>query len=124
MALCLAFVFFIFKAFKDRFPNVLKIGLPVVAVCLFLTFSRSTWAMVAVMVFIYGVFKSRKILLLSLVLGFLAYFAVPRVQTRISGITDPADSAQFRLVSWKNTLEIAKDNLFLGVGVNSFRYAQ
>ena len=64
------------------------------------------------------------LLLLAVCIMFLAYFAVPRVQTRISGVTDPADSAHFRLISWSNTLDIASDNLFLGVGYNSFRYAQ
>ncbi|MFC1622168.1 O-antigen ligase family protein, partial [Patescibacteria group bacterium] len=45
-------------------------------------------------------------------------------QTRIAGITDPADSASFRLISWKNTWEIAKDNLLFGVGFNAFKFAQ
>jgi len=100
----------------------LYIGVPLLA--LFLTFSRSAWAAFAVVVFVLGVFRVRKLLFLGLFLAFLAYFAVPRVQTRISGITDPADSAAFRLVSWKNSLEIAQDNLFLGVGYNAYRYAQ
>jgi len=54
----------------------------------------------------------------------LAVFAVPRVQTRISGITDPQDSASFRLISWQNAWEITKDNWVFGVGYNAFRYAQ
>jgi O-antigen ligase len=91
---------------------------------LVLTFSRSSWAMFAVIIFIYGVFKHRKWLLLAFLLAFLAYFAVPRVQTRLSGVTDPSDSAHFRLISWQNTWEIAKDNLFLGVGFNTFRSVQ
>lgn len=103
--------------------NLFFIGFILLA-ALFLTFSRSSWGMFALIILIFGVFKSRKLLLLALILAFLTYFTVPRVQTRLSGITDPADSAHFRLISWKNTWEIAKDNLFLGVGFNAFRYAQ
>ena len=71
-----------------------------------------------------GLMRARWLVALALVAVFLTYFAVPRVQTRISGITDPTDSAAFRLVSWGNAWEIAKDNLALGVGFNSFRFAQ
>lgn len=93
-------------------------------IALFLTFSRSSWGMFAIIAFALGLLKSRWLLIMSLILMFLTYFAIPRVQTRISGVTDPADSATFRLVSWGNTMEIAEDNLLLGVGFNSFRFAQ
>jgi O-antigen ligase len=64
------------------------------------------------------------LLLTFLIIAFATYFAIPRIQTRVAGITDPADSAHFRLVSWSNTLSIIQDNLLLGVGFNTFRYAQ
>uniref|UniRef100_A0A7C4TLU8 O-antigen ligase-related domain-containing protein n=1 Tax=candidate division WWE3 bacterium TaxID=2053526 RepID=A0A7C4TLU8_UNCKA len=102
--------------------KVLYILVPLLA--LFLTFSRSSWAMLAVVVLVYGFFKSRKLLVLSLLLMACVYFAIPRVQTRLSGTTDPADSAAFRLISWKNAFEIAQDNLIFGVGYNTYRYAQ
>ncbi len=95
-----------------------------ISIFIFLTFSRSAWAMTAVIIFMFGIFRYPKFLLLGIFIAFLAYFLVPRVQTRISGITDPADSARFRLVSWQNALEISKDNLLTGVGFNSYRYAQ
>ncbi|MBI2414679.1 O-antigen ligase family protein [candidate division WWE3 bacterium] len=101
---------------------ILYILIPISAI--FLTFSRSSWAMLAVSIFIYGIFKSRVLLILSLLIIFGAYFAVPRVQTRISGITDPADSAAFRLTSWQNAISISKDNLLFGVGYNTYRYIQ
>jgi O-antigen ligase len=91
---------------------------------LFLTFSRSAWGMFAVAVLSYGIFRSRRLLYGAFFIAFLAYFAVPRIQTRISGITDPADSASLRFVSWGNTMEIVKDNFWLGVGFNTFRYVQ
>ncbi|MFA6981840.1 MAG: O-antigen ligase family protein [Patescibacteria group bacterium] len=96
----------------------------VLLLAIFLTFSRSTWGALAAAVLLLGAVKYRKLLLLSALLAFLAYFAVPRVQTRISGITDPADSAAFRLISWGNVLTIARENPLFGVGFNSYRYAQ
>ena len=89
-----------------------------------LTFSRSAWLMFASFLFLYSFLRSPKVLVYSIGLFLSAYLLVPRVQTRIAGITDPADSAQFRLISWNNTLTIIKDNPWLGVGFNSYRYAQ
>ncbi len=90
---------------------------------IFLTFSRSAWLATAVLIFFVGL-KNKVVLLSTVAIVFLAVFAVPRVQTRISGITDPQDSASFRLVSWQNTWEIIKENWVFGIGYNTFRYAQ
>lgn len=95
-----------------------------ILIALFLTFSRSAWGMFGLVILVYGVFKSRLLLLVSLFIAFLAYFAVPRIQTRISGITDPSDSAAYRLISWNNTWKIVQDNPTFGVGFNTFRYVQ
>ena len=55
---------------------------------------------------------------------FLTYYLVPRAQTRLSGVTDPNDSAKYRVLSWKNALTIAQANPVVGVGFNNYRYAQ
>ena len=96
----------------------------VILLALFFTFSRSAWGMLFVVILFYGLIRSRTLLYVAFFIAFLAYFAVPRIQTRISGITDPADSASLRLVSWGDTLKIAKDNFWFGVGFNTFRYVQ
>ena len=96
----------------------------ILSLALFLTFSRSAWLMFGIVIAVLGLFRARWLLGLALVVAFCAYFFVPRVQTRLSGITDPADSAHFRLISWQRTFEIIKDNPILGVGFNGFRYAQ
>jgi len=92
--------------------------------CVFLTFSRSAWGMLGIIIFLFGLYRNRNLLFVSILIVFLAYFAVPRVQTRISGITDPADSASYRLESWGNAFSLAKDNLLIGVGFNAYKYAQ
>ncbi|KKU49251.1 MAG: hypothetical protein UX69_C0004G0026 [candidate division WWE3 bacterium GW2011_GWA2_46_9] len=102
----------------------LVLALAVLTIAVFLTFSRSGWLMLGVVVFVFGMLRYRWMLLAALLIAFLAYFAVPRVQTRITGATDPADSARFRLISWKNTALVASDNLVTGVGFNAFRFAQ
>ncbi|MFH1896285.1 MAG: O-antigen ligase family protein, partial [bacterium] len=119
----------LFKTFFDRSPRATTEGRPYTAllicvVALVLTFSRSAWLAMAVSIFIWGLLKSRRLLLGAVVLAFLAYFAVPRIQTRIAGGFDPDDSARLRFQSWGQTWDVAKDNLFLGVGFNTFRYAQ
>jgi O-antigen ligase len=88
-----------------------------------LTFSRSSWLFLAISFFMYSWIYNRKLIVFAILLSFLAYFAVPRIQTRLSGITDPSDSAYYRLISWSNSLEIIKDNYLVGIGYNSFRFA-
>lgn len=120
LVLCLNFLITGKKYLKSFFvPLILLVILSIL-----LTFSRSSWLMLTISVGVWGLFKYRMLLLLSFFIAFSAYFAVPRIQTRISGITDPADSAHFRLISWQNTWEIAKDNLLLGTGFNTFRFVQ
>ncbi len=108
--------------FCQQLVNCIATG--VLALALLLTFSRSAWLMFATAVAVISLFKSRKLLILALVIAFSAYFFVPRVQTRIAGGVDPDDSAQARIVNWKQSIEIIKDNWLTGVGFNSYRYAQ
>ena len=121
LSLCLALILFDEKKFDWK---KYKYSFLILLLGLFLTYSRSSWAMFGAITFIYGVVRSRLLILVSLIIAFSVYFAIPRIQTRLAGVTDPADSAHFRLISWKNTLDIAQDNLFLGVGFNSFKKSQ
>ncbi|HSX39223.1 MAG TPA: O-antigen ligase family protein [Candidatus Saccharimonadales bacterium] len=123
--ICLAFALGYFVEKKQQISKSFLItSISITGLAIFLTFSRSAWAMSALTILIFGMFKSKKLLFAALLIAFLTFFAVPRVQTRISGVTDPADSAHFRLTSWQNALTIAKDNILLGVGFNTFRFAQ
>ncbi len=89
-----------------------------------LTFSRSAWLMLSISILAWGLLRYRKLLLISFLLGFASYLAVPRIQTRLSHITDPSDSAHFRLISWSNTLDAYFRGPLRGVGYNSFRFVQ
>ncbi|MCA9748280.1 MAG: O-antigen ligase family protein [Romboutsia sp.] len=112
-----------FEMYKYKLQFKLTIAI-IFAIGVLLTFSRSAWLMLGVVLVVYGIKKAKTLLLVSIIVALCAYLAVPRIQTRISGITDPSDSAHFRLLSWKNTYDIAKDNIIIGVGYNAFRYAQ
>ncbi len=126
--LCLVILLERFYPFKNTISYPVGkfeiFSLITILVALVFTFSRSAWGMFGIIVLVYGLFRSKKLLITAVLVMFLTYFAVPRIQTRISGITDPADSAAFRLVSWGNTVKVIKDNYWTGVGFNSFRYAQ
>lgn len=111
----------LFKKKRNRFVVFSTLLL---CITIFLTFSRSAWLMTGVIVFVYGVKLYPKLLIVSALVAFLAYFLVPRVQTRIAGITDPSDSAHYRLISWKNSIQIFKESPFLGIGFNLYRYKQ
>ena len=123
LTICLTIV--IERIFGDRKVGKWDIAAFVIMLlALFLTFSRSAWAMFAVVILIYGFFRSKMLLITAFLMAFMVYFAVPRIQTRVSGITDPADSASLRIVSWGNAYKIIKDNFLLGAGFNTYRYVQ
>ncbi len=91
---------------------------------LLLTYSRSAWGMFVIVIMLFGLKRSAWYLFLALALAFMAYFAVPRIQTRLNGITDPADSASLRLISWQETLSIIEDNFVFGIGFNAMKAAK
>lgn len=87
-----------------------------------LTFSRSSWLALSVSILVVGIIKYKWIIPIAIFAMFLVYYAVPRVQTRITGITDPSDSFYFRVISWTETYEVAKKNPLIGYGFNTYRY--
>ncbi|MFZ2664592.1 MAG: O-antigen ligase family protein [Patescibacteria group bacterium] len=123
LVICLTVLFDRFYS-KGKVKKIDLLLFLIMLTALFLTFSRSAWGMLVVVVLVYGFFKSKVLLASAIFIAFMAYFAIPRIQTRISGITDPADSASLRIASWRNTIEVIKDNMMLGVGFNTFRYVQ
>lgn len=94
----------------------------VLFIAIILTFSRSAWLALAVVALIVGLIRYKWVIPLALLAMFLVYYAVPRVQTRIAGVTDPSDSFYFRLISWRETTEVAARNPIWGYGFNTYRY--
>jgi len=100
------------------------VALAIIGLALLLTFSRSAWGLLAVGLLVLGVLKYRWLLLVGILFALGAYFFIPRVQTRLVGITDPADSAAHRLVSWKRTWGVYREYPWWGAGFGNFRLAQ
>lgn len=96
----------------------------IMLVALLLTFSRSGYLMLAGVLGVIALVKSRWLLAVGLVVAILAVLFVPRIQTRLIGAFEVDASAQPRIVSWQNSWHIASDNWLLGVGFNTYRYAQ
>ncbi|HXK52530.1 O-antigen ligase family protein [Candidatus Nomurabacteria bacterium] len=110
------------RSFFSR--NILGLFFLLCLIAIFLTFSRSGWLFLACIGLVYGVFRKPRMLLVSIFICSLVFFTVPRVQGRILGVTNPADSASFRWRSWENGLDLFKSNPVSGVGFNTLRYAQ
>lgn len=89
-----------------------------------LTFSRSSYLMLAVSLSLFAILKSRKMVFVLVFFLVLLIVAFPRAQSRIGGAVKLDPTAQARIISWQNAVIIFKDNIFLGVGFNNYRLAQ
>jgi O-antigen ligase len=80
--------------------------------------------MLAVILGVIAFLRAKWLLVVGAVVGIVVIVTVPRIQTRIQGAINPDASASLRVVSWQNSLSIAQTHPWLGVGFNSYRYAQ
>lgn len=93
-------------------------------ISIILTYSRSAYLFLAISFIVLCLLKSRKIILLGIVAFIILALIFPRTVERLQGIQSIDESARARFKSWGNTLIITRDYPLLGVGYNSFRYAQ
>lgn len=91
---------------------------------LFLTFSRSAYLSLIVSMFVIGLIKSPKVILIIISVFIIAFFSINQVRDRITGAFTVDDTANARIESWQKAIVIAKDNPLFGVGFNTYRYAQ
>lgn len=102
-------------------------------ICILGTKTRSAWAVVALLILIYGVFKEKKYLLYLLVVSVIA-FMIPSIQDRILNLftgTDADDllnnyetlnSYTWRKIIWGSAIEQFWERPFFGFGFESFTY--
>lgn len=96
----------------------------VTALATVLTFSRSGYVGFVVAVGVVLAIRSRAALFIGL-LGLIAIFLfVPRVQERVIGIRTIDETAQLRLVSYRNAITVIRDHPYIGVGYNLYKYVQ
>lgn len=93
-------------------------------VAIILTFSRSSYLALAGVILVIGIFRSRWLLILGVIAFASALVLVPRIQERLTEGIDPGESASFRLTSWGNALSVWETSPVIGVGYNTYRYAQ
>ena len=123
--LILTLILLLSKIIFEKKTNYINWGLAfILLVSIALTFSRSSYLMLLSSLFLIGVLKSRKIFLSLLVFLILVVVFVPKMRERIIGAVNIDVTAQARIESWQNALTITGDHLFLGVGFNTFRFAQ
>lgn len=89
-----------------------------------LTYSRSTYLFLFISFFVLSILRSRKLLLVGIAAIIILLILFPRALGRIQGGFSIDESAKSRFESWGNTATIIRDYPLLGVGYNSFRYAQ
>ena len=117
--------------FSKRFIRLCVALIPVSAVCLIATQTRSAWIAFFAIFFIYGVLYERKYVALMCCIGVLALF-LPFVQDRIadlasdSQLTDSGgeklNSYAWRKVVWISSWEFIQNKILFGHGFNTFSY--
>jgi O-antigen ligase len=96
----------------------------IIAIAEVLTFSRSGYLGFLTAVVVVTSVRSRALLFLGAIVAFSTVLLVPRVQERVLGIRSVDQTAQFRIVSWNNALDIVSDHPWFGVGYNHYKYVQ
>jgi O-antigen ligase len=110
--------------FKKNFGKFFLLFPLIFFIALILTFSRSSYLAWIVSLFSFGLFFSKRLLLFFLPLFLLSIIFLPRMAERISGAASLDITAQARVISWQNAVQIIKDNSLFGVGFNNYRFAQ
>ncbi len=103
---------------------------------LFFTYSRSAYLALVIGLGLIGIIKDRRLIIYGLIALVLLIPLSERAQDRVqdfyhsakSMLTEtyelPDASARLRLDSWDNAITIFQDHPFLGVGYNTYSYAQ
>lgn len=96
----------------------------VMGLAIVLTFSRSAYVGLVVALGIIGLVRSRVALFIGALAMISLVLFVPRIQERVIGIRSIDETAQLRLVSYRNAFTVIGDHPLLGVGYNLYKYVQ
>ncbi|MCL4382648.1 MAG: O-antigen ligase family protein [Patescibacteria group bacterium] len=101
------------------------LGLILCYLVLALTYSRSSYlAFLAAGVVIARFKKSLKFLLGLVLIGLLTVLFLPRPEGSLGVKLEREDTIRARIINWQQSLTIFKGSPLLGVGFNTYRYAQ
>lgn len=110
------------KTFENRIVLILISILELISIIL--TYSRSTYLFLFISFLVLSIMRSKKLLLIGIVALIILMLIFPRSLDRIQGGFNIDESAKTRFKTWENTITVIRDHPLLGVGFNSFRYAQ
>jgi len=105
-------------------PLVYSLIFGLLFLALMLTFSRTGYLVFLTEFLIIGVLKSRKIMLIGILLFLTTLMMIPRISERIVGGLKVDVTASERLTSWQDGIEIWKLSPIYGVGYNNLRFYQ
>lgn len=108
----------------------------VLLIALFFTYSRSAYLAFAAGIFLLGLIKARKLLIIILLIGTIGLAASDRAQQRVGELVtsvysvlfntseNPDPTARLRIQNWEQTVEMIKQKPFLGHGYNTLTYVK
>ncbi len=111
-----------FYLFKNR--KIYLFALAIFILAIIFTFSRSSYLAIATVVATVGFVKAPRVLLISLAVFILAFTTIGQVKSRIIGALTIDETATARIESWQRAITIFEGSEILGVGFNTYRYAQ
>ncbi len=89
-----------------------------------LTFSRSSYLALFVAVLVLSAIKSKKLLLIMLIVFLTLFIIVPQARNRILGAISIDETSRARIESWENAIYVFSKNPVFGVGFNTYRFTQ
>lgn len=92
-------------------------------ISIFLTFSRSAYLAFLIPIIVFGIFKLKKLLVISAVVIALLFLFIPQFNQRVIGAFQVDKSASERIGSWRRGLVVFNQYPVLGVGFNNLRSA-
>lgn len=89
-----------------------------------LTYSRSGYLALALVLVVVAISYSWKVFLIAVVCIVPLALAIPRVRIRVVGGFSLDTTAQDRIESWQNALEVSNVSPIIGIGYNNYRTVQ
>jgi len=92
------------------------------AVGVILTLSRSAYLGLGAVFLILSWLFDKRLILVGLLAGSIFVMSDQRIYERVEGIVTVDETAQFRIKSWTETMDIIQDNFWTGVGYNALGF--
>lgn len=116
--ICFIFSIFLYQKLKDKRIIFLT---AIYFLAIIFTYSRSSYLMLLVEILIISFASNKRIIFFLFILGIALFIFIPRVSERVIGGFSLDKSANERIESWQNGLNIFNKNPILGVGFNNLR---